>query len=204
MYIPKNNLLSDPDEIAAFIKRFSFGLLITAVEGRPVATHLPFIVSQADNTISLASHFARANEQWKDIEDNEVLVVFSEPHAYISPAHYEKERNVPTWNYVAVHVYGKGRIITAEEQVMALLERTIDYYEAEYKAQWNRLPQEYKRNLSKGIIAFDIIVSAVEGKKKLSQNKTLREQSNIIQALARSPQTHEQLIAEYMRKELGT
>lgn len=202
MYIPKDNLLTDAEEMATFVKRFSFGLIITAANPRPLATHLPFVVSWEQNTLSLSSHFAKANPQWKDIEASEALIVFSEPHAYISPSHYEKELNVPTWNYMAVHVYGKGKIITEEERVMELLERTIDYYESDYKTQWNNLPQDYKRNLAKGIVAFDVIVSSIEGKKKLSQNKTRAEQANIINALAQSAQTHEQLIVEYMKKEL--
>lgn len=202
MYIPKYNLLTDQKEIADFISRFSFGLVVTLTGGRPVATHLPFVVSREENTLGLASHFARANAQWKDIEDQEMLIVFSEPHAYISPSHYEKALNVPTWNYVAVHVYGRGTIVYEEEKVTTILERTIKYYEPEYLKQWDGLPVEYKTNLSRGIVAFEVRITDIQGKKKLSQNKTKQEQTNIIHALSKSTITPEQLVADYMKKEL--
>ena len=74
-------------------------------------THLPFIVKNVNEGIVLASHFAKANREWNDTEENTVLIIFSEPHAYISPKHFEKELNVPTWNYISVHAYGKGKLL---------------------------------------------------------------------------------------------
>jgi len=149
----------------------------------------------------LSSHFAKANEQWKDIERNKILVIFSEPHAYISPSNYEKELNVPTWNYISIHSYGKGRLITNTEKIIELLEKTIDNYEESYKRQWDSLPDDYKINMSKGIIAFEIEVVDLQAKKKLSQNKTKTEQKNIISSLSKSDNSNEKLIADYMMKE---
>src|SRR5690606_38295093 len=99
--------------------------LITAKDNYPIATHLPFIVSLQDDIIVLTSHFAKANEHWKDIENNKILVIFSEPHAYISPKHYDKELNVPTWNYISIHAYGNGKIIVEKDKVIDVLENTI-------------------------------------------------------------------------------
>jgi len=201
MHIPKYNLMADATEVVEFMQRFSFATIITANNNLPIATHLPFVVSFKDENIVLTSHFARANEQWKDIEDNTVLVVFSEPHAYISPKHYDKELNVPTWNYISVHAYGRGKLITETGKVFEILERTIHNYEGSYKKQWDNLPGDYKAGLAKGIVAFDIVVTDLQGKKKLSQNKTENERQKIANALSKSEDTNEKLISSYMKKD---
>lgn len=199
MYIPNNNLLTNRTEALEFMKRFSFATIITAKDGLPIATHLPFIVTTKDDNIILTSHFAKANEQWKDIENTKTLVIFSEPHAYISPKHYDKELNVPTWNYISVHAYGQGKLITETDKVIEILERTIHNYEISYKNQWDNLPDDYKKGLIKGIVAFEIMVTDLQGKKKLSQNKTENERQTIINTLSKSDDTNEKLIADYMK-----
>lgn len=200
MYIPKINLTTDRKEMVSFMKRFSFATVITAKDNFPIATHLPFLVTEKDDTLVLRSHFARANDQWKDIENHKVLVIFSEPHAYISPTHYDNEINVPTWNYISVHAYGEGKLVTEEKTVFDLLEATIDNYETSYRQQWNRLPDDYKRKMSKGIVAFDVVVSELQAKKKLSQNRTETERLKIIDTLSRSDDSNERVIAAYMEE----
>ena len=183
MYIPHLNQMTNKTEIVAFMQRFSFATIITSKDNYPVATHLPFLVSQRADTIILTSHFARANPQWKDIENNLVLVIFSEPHAYISPTNYEKLLNVPTWNYIAVHAYGQPTLITEPAHVINILENTIDNYEQSYKDQWNHLLADYKTGMMKGIVAFEVLITDIQAKKKLSQNKTVNEQISIIAAV---------------------
>ena len=202
MYIPNSNLMTDRTETVEFMKQFSFATIITAKNNLPIATHLPFLVTIKDDNIVLTSHFAKANEHWKDIENNKALVIFSEPHAYISPKNYDKKLNVPTWNYISVHAYGQAKLINDTDKVFELLERTIDSYETSYKQQWNKLPEDYKLGMSKAIVAFDIIVSDLQAKKKLSQNKTENEQLKIINSLSKSTDTNEQLIADYMKKNI--
>lgn len=203
MYIPKSNEVTDKNEAIEFMKRFSFATIITAKNNLPVATHLPFLVESRNGTIVLLSHFARANDQWKDLEESVILVIFSEPHAYISPSNYTKKLNVPTWNYISVHVYGEGKLISESSRAAKLLERTIDYYEDAYKLQWDSLPEEYKSKMLKGIVAFEIEVTSLQAKKKLSQNKTEEEQQKIIHLLSDSENTNEKLIADYMMEEKG-
>jgi transcriptional regulator len=203
MYIPATNQFTDEAEILEFMRRFSFATLITAKDNFPTATHLPFIVRRETGHITLTAHFAKANDHWKDIENHTALIIFSEPHAYISPKHYDKLQNVPTWNYVSVHAYGEGKIISDMEEVRNVLERTIDTYDPSYKGQWHDLPEDYRRNMSKGIVAFKIVVKDIQAKKKLSQNKSDHEQQTIVTALAKSDQTHEQLIAHYMEQLLA-
>jgi len=200
MYIPDDNQMNNQAEIVDFMKRFSFALIITSKDAVPTATHLPFLVRVEDDEIVLTSHFAKENPQWKDLENNTALIVFSEPHAYISPKLYDKTLNVPTWNYLAVHAYGKSKIISESHAVMAVLNATVANYEMGYKAQWEGLPEQYKVNMAKGIVAFDIVITDLQAKKKISQNKTEAEQHRIIDSLSKSEDSNANLIAEYMRK----
>jgi transcriptional regulator len=199
MYIPNLNLMTDKTEIVDFMQRFSFATIITARDNYPIATHLPFIVTLRDDNIILTSHFAKANDQWKDIQNNQALVIFNEPHAYISPKHYDKELNVPTWNYIAVHAYGQATLITERNKVLNILENTIEYYDNSYRQQWDNLPGDYKLGMIKGIVAFEIVVTDIQGKKKLSQNKTINEQAKIINTLSGSKDSNERMIADYMK-----
>lgn len=202
MYIPKINIMQDRERIVAFMQRFSFATIITSNDNVPVATHLPFLVKEEDGQLFLYSHFAKQNDQWKDISNHKILVVFNEPHAYISPSLYEKEQNVPTWNYLAVHAYGTGELITEPDAVKELMEATIDNYETAFRAQWARLPEKYINGLMAGVTGFRIKVTELLAKEKLSQNKTIHEQQNIIASLSSSPDTAAQVTAEYMQQHL--
>ena len=202
MYIPNHYLNTDKAEIITFMCKYSFATIITVKDNVPIATHLPFIVVEKDKQITLTSHFSKANVQWEYIVDNQSLVIFSEPHAYISPKYYTSNINVPTWNYIAVHIYGKGSTITDQDKSFAGLENMINNYEASYKSQWERLPKEYKLNMLNDIIPFEITVTDIQAKKKLSQNKTETEKQNIIASFENSNDQNEQVIGKYM-KELG-
>ncbi|HRO48359.1 FMN-binding negative transcriptional regulator [Agriterribacter sp.] len=202
MYIPKMNAMTDREEMVAFMKRFSFATIITARENFPTATHLPFLISVHGDKIILTSHFARANEQWAAIGENKVLVIFTEPHAYISPKNYDKELNVPTWNYISIHAYGQGKFVTQTDKVIEILEKTIHSYEMAYMQQWNSLPEDFKLKMIKGIVAFEIEVTELQAKKKLSQNKTEAEQRSIINSLSGSDNDNEKHIADYMKRNI--
>ncbi|TXD73255.1 FMN-binding negative transcriptional regulator [Aequorivita antarctica] len=201
MYIPKTNIETNRDEIVAFMKRFSFATIITTVDNYPLATHLPFLIKIIDNNVVLTSHFAKANDHWKQIENSKALVIFSEPHAYISTKNYSKELEVPTWNYISVHAYGEGRLIPEEKEAFELLEATIDNYEEDYRKQWDNFPMEYKLRKIKGIMAFEVKITDLQAKKKLSQNKSEKEKDKIIDTLSESDDTNETIIADYMRLE---
>ncbi len=200
MYTPKYNLMTDKEEIINFIKTYSFGIIITSTDNYPVATHLPFVVSEKDGDIFLTSHFAKANKQWEQLIDRDALVIFSEPNAYISPTFYDSTMEVPTWNYIAVHVYGRGRILTESSESFEMLEMMIDSFERSYKEQWEALPAKFKNSLVKEIVAFQIIVSDIQGKKKISQNKKKSERSRIIAAFEASDKSQENVIAEFMKR----
>lgn len=200
MYTPKHFLVDDKAELLAFMQQYSFALLISTHNNCPTATHLPFIVQQtADDNIVLTAHFAKANPQWQQITQQKVLVVFSQPHAYISPKHYDNTISVPTWNYIAVHAYGHAQIIDQPVQVLSILEQTIQYYESDYLAQWHSLPNDYKHSMIQGIVAFNIQIDQLQASYKLSQNKNEGEKQRIMHTLSNSPHSHEKDIADYMR-----
>ena len=201
MYTPTHFAQTDTATLVAFMRRFSFATIVSQVAERPFATHLPFVVEHSeDGQVTLLAHFAKANPQWQNLEVQTALVIFSEPHAYISPSLYEKELNVPTWNYVAVHAYGQATLITDEAQTFELLEKQMQTFEKEYLIQWSGLPQEYKNAMVKGIVAFQLNVSQLEGKEKLSQNKKAGERERIIAHLAESPDGAARQMAELMQQ----
>jgi transcriptional regulator len=181
------------------MQKYSFATLITSNNNYPEATHLPFLVKQEGDQLILSSHFAKANPQANDIASGTALVIFTEPHAYISPKNYEREQNVPTWNYIAVHAYGKAQIISDEQQQLAVLEDMISFYDAAYLKQWESLPMDYKLKMIKGIVAFNITVTDLQTKNKLSQNRSAVEKQNIINDLSASVHSTEKEIAAYMQ-----
>ena len=198
MYIPSFNTFTDKQEVISFMRKYSFGTIVSAINNVPIATHLPFLIEEKSDQVVISSHFAKSNPQWRDIADNDVLVIFTEPHAYISPTNYEKEANVPTWNYIAVHAYGKIRMLDTEQEHADLLKRTIKNYEVGYLKQWEHLPLEYQSKMIKGIIGFEITVSDLQAKSKLSQNRGETEQTNIINSLSKSEANNDREIAAYM------
>jgi len=200
MFIPEEFEFNDKNEIIAFIKQYSFGMLVSSVADALLATHLPFHIRARDEQTILTGHMAIANEQWKNIDGKTVMAIFSQPNAYISPAHYKKLLNVPTWNYIAVHVYGTFRIINQQDKGMEILEQMILQNEPGYKLQWDELPDDYKTRLYREIIPFEISITDIKATAKLSQNKTETERKNIIEALAASGDCLQTDIASFMKK----
>jgi transcriptional regulator len=200
MYTPKQFANTDQGAILAFMKAFSFAAIVTAEDSLPLATHLPFTIFEREGQLVLSAHFAKANPQWRQLETQTSLVIFSEPHAYISPSHYDNPVSVPTWNYIAVHAYGKGRVITDVAEGFQALEAMIDNYEAGYRAQWNTLPEDYKLKMLNGIVPFEILVTDLQATEKLSQNKTAVEKERIINTLSGSEVGADRQIADYMKK----
>ncbi|MCA0237224.1 MAG: FMN-binding negative transcriptional regulator [Bacteroidetes bacterium] len=180
MYLPHHFTQTDTATLVAFMRQYAFATIVSEVDGKPCASHLPFVVEwKEDGTIQLLAHFAKANPQWQTLEGQTALVIFNEPHAYISPSLYDKELSVPTWNYIAVHAYGHATLITEEAAVRELLEKQIQSFEKEYFTQWMNLPEPFKAAMQKGLTAFRIDVTELQGKEKLSQNKSAQERERI-------------------------
>jgi len=200
MYIPAMFRMEEDKDKIAFMQKYSFATIITCKDTLPIATQLPFVVKQKDDKLILSAHFAIANEQVNYIEEQISLVIFTEPHAYISPSHYDKVESVPTWDYIAVHAYGKATILHTEEEKITALEEMIDYYEKDYQQQWQGLSEKFKKGMIKGIVAFEITVSSLQGQQKLSQNKSKVEVNRIVNHLENSDLGVEKELATYIRK----
>jgi transcriptional regulator len=202
MYIPPYYREEDHEKLIAFMKAHNFANLVSCCENIPIATHLPFVIEEREEKLFLVSHMAKANPQWQSFSGNDLLVIFQGPHAYISPSNYEKKQNVPTWNYIAVHAYGKAKIIDDPKEVWDLMERTIHNFEEKFFEQWKGLSKEYVEGMLKAIVAFEIEVTRMDGKFKLSQNKTKNEQKNIISSFEKSDDSTQREIAEEMKKKM--
>jgi transcriptional regulator len=201
MYIPKHFEINDEDFIYDFIEKYSFATLFSQHNGEPYATHLPLILNKSES--ALYGHFARPNEQWKDVENQQVLVVFQGPHCYISPSWYETTKAVPTWNYVSIHLYGKVEIVEDGKIILDTLNELVNKYESpDSPYNLNDVEPSFIEGMSKGIVAFKIIITKIEAKAKLSQNHPVERQELIIKHLeGTSNQDHIQ-IASLMKKNL--
>ncbi|WP_324679397.1 FMN-binding negative transcriptional regulator [Hymenobacter sp. GOD-10R] len=199
MYIPAEFQLTDQAEAVAFMQRYSFATLVSVEQGVPVASHLPFSVTSDGSRVCLTAHLARANSQWRSWGEQEVMVLFTGPHAYISPTLYQQRESVPTWDYVAVHAYGRVRLLedaTATEQV---LQQLIAIHEPAYQGQWDTLPEKYKAGLRRALVAFEVEVTTLQGQKKLSQSRSAVERAAIMEHLASSDDSIVRDLAPYMQ-----
>jgi transcriptional regulator len=167
MYIPELYKNENEEEITTFLRNNSFGILVNLMDGQLWATHIPLELEQNESGKKLlCGHISRDNPQWKGFQSNaDILAIFSGPHSYISSSWYEKE-NVPTWNYIAVHVYGKIKIIEGDD-VIASLKRLTDKYEQNSKnpVRLEDLSEKTMRQVA-GIVAFEIEIDRIEAVKK--------------------------------------
>ncbi len=175
-----------------------FGILVTAEDNVPWATHIPFVVEEENNSIVLYTHISAANPQNKQLQNAKVLAIFREPHAYISPTLYNSEKNVPTWNYIAVHAYGKVELITEKNELIDLQKKMINMLEPSYIDQFDKLPEKYLDDLLNGITGFKIVIDELYGKEKLSQNKMDEERKRIGYHLSESLNSNETEIGRKM------
>ncbi|MBA2941781.1 FMN-binding negative transcriptional regulator [Paenibacillus sp. CGMCC 1.16610] len=201
MYIPSYFKIKDDDIMYEVIEQNGFATLISQHDNRPMATHLPLTLDRTNKC--LYGHVASPNPQWRDLQQQEVLVIFQGPHSYISPSWYETSDSVPTWNYVAVHVYGQAELIDDEDEVMASMRSLIEKYEEpDSPYDLESVDSTYLSGLSKGIQGFKIHISDMEGKAKLSQNHPVQRQELVIQRLEALNRENERNIAALMRKNL--
>jgi len=203
MYIPglfKNN---DEQAVRSFIAANSFGILVSQVNERLWGTHIPMDLAKgSDGQDILTGHISKANPQWKNFTpDSQVLAIFSGPHTYISSSWYNHE-NVPTWNYIAVHIYGKVRIIEGERLVQAL-SNMVDKYEAASTrpVSVQAMSADYLRKQMNGIIGFEIDISEIQPAYKLSQNRDDVNHANIVTALEARGDDHSKAIADAMQQQ---
>ncbi len=200
MYVPKAFREDRRQVLHALIRQYSFGTLITFGDGGLAASHLPFLLYPDRGPHgTLLGHLARANPQWASF-GQEALAVFQGPHAYISPSWYQTPLSVPTWNYVAVHAYGVPRVVADDATLRSILEATVRRYEAAFEKPWDmaRLPDDYVQHMMGAIVGFEIPISRLEGKLKLSQNRSPADRQGVVEGLRGQDGALEQAVADLM------
>ena len=201
MYTPEIYKNENQEEIKKFLQENSFGILINQTNGKLWATHIPLELDTNENGATILSgHISKENPQWNGlIANNQVLVVFSGPHSYISSSWYDHE-NVPTWNYIAVHVYGKIKIIEGEA-VIESLKKLVDKYEqkSENPVRIEDLSQKIMLQ-SRGIVAFEIEITEIQATRKMSQNRDEKNYQNIISELEKANTNQSVAVANEMKK----
>lgn len=202
MYSPTYNQLEDRAEILAFMQANGFPVLVTGTGGKLVASHLPSIVHDRGDFFSIDMHMAKNNSQWQEFFDDEVMVVFAGPHAYVSPRWYAAKERVPTWNYAAVHAYGKPEVVSSLERKYQSQRRLVAALDPEWLPQFDALRPEYVESMLNGIVNFEIRVTRIETRWKLSQNRGREEMELIAEALGRSADSGERALAALTRRHL--
>ena len=201
MFVPSHFKNTNVDEVKDFLRQHSFGILVSHTGEKLWGTHIPLELTKDGK--SLHGHISKGNPQWKNFKnDKEVMAIFSGPHTYISSSWYDHE-NVPTWNYIAVHVYGKVRLIEGEELYRSL-KNLLDKYEIDstHPVSMESMTPEYVRKSLQGLVGFEIMITNIEAAYKLSQNRDQKNHENIIHELERRKDHESHLIAGEMKKRI--
>ncbi len=202
MYIPRRYEEKDKEKVFAFIRENSFGILISVKDGLPMGTHIPLLLGKnATGDDVLTGHISRGNEQKYSLADGaRVLVIFAGPHAYVSPRWYT-EMNVPTWDYISVHVYGTVRIMEGEELKTAL-SHLIDNYEVgmPHPVKLEEIPEKTFQADLRGIVGFDIRIDEVQAAYKLSQNRNQESYHNVVAHLDQGDESSRKVASEMMAR----
>ena len=198
MYIPKLYREEDREKILEFLQKNDFPALVTYDGEKPLATHLPVeVIESEDGALTVLGHMSRANPQWKSFSDGEVLLIFQGAHTYISPRWYGHV-NVPTWNYLMVHLYGKVRLLEGEA-LYSMLSRLVKNHEEPNSYSLESLPQDLVQKEMNGIVGFAVDVTRVDAGYKLSQNRNDEDHDNIIRQLDGRGDENSSLVAKAMR-----
>jgi len=208
MYIPKAFREDEVSSLHAFMQTYSFATLFTQQKDRlPMVSYVPFLLDNEPCPYgTLLGHIARANPHWKAFDGaQEVLAIFQGPHTYISPSWYEaNEMNVPTWNYAVVHVYGRPHIIEDQAIVYKMLQSLVEKHEADFEVPWtSQLSRESLPKLLQNLIGFKIEITRLEGKFKLSQNRSIPDQLHVITALQNSSNEQDTAVAALMNEQIN-
>lgn len=202
MYIPEHFRVRHHEESIAFLRANPFAVLISCTGDGPFATHLPLFIDPDGDQLLLRGHVSKANPHARYLEQNpECLTIFHGPHAYISPTNYVARESVPTWNYAAVHVYGRARLFDAEQDLHRMLDELMQTFEPSYRAQWETLSPTFRDNMLRQIVGFEITATKVEGKFKLSQNRPRADQTNVMASLGKSSDSIISGVAQMMKEQ---
>jgi transcriptional regulator len=202
VYIPEHFRLRHDADAFAFMRANPFAVLISSTDAGPFATHLPLFVHAEGGKTLVRGHVAKANPHWSYLEQQaQCLTIFHGPHSYISPSNYSARESVPTWNYAAVHLYGSARIFSSPQELHGMLYDLIETFDPAYRSQWEEASASFRENMLRQIVGFEIAATKIEGKFKLSQNRTREDQSNVIVSLDKSEDTTVLAVSRLMREQ---
>ena len=177
MYVPEAFRESDPAALHAFVRDNSFGTLVSTTPEGPFASHLPFLLDAQRNM--LVGHMARSNPHWQSLEGQVALAIFEGPHGYVSPRWYATPIAVPTWNYAVVHARGRVTLIQDGDRLLEILAETVRRYDP----TWPMPEGDFVPKLARGVVGFELAIERLEGKMKLSQNRSTEDRLGAIDGL---------------------
>jgi transcriptional regulator len=206
MYTPRAFALDDLPEIQQLIQHTRLAQLVSVGEHGLQASHLPLLLNPDEGANgTLYGHMAKANPQWRDLQNGaEALVIFAGADAYVSPTFYpakaEHGKVVPTWNYLAVHAYGKAEVFTDAERLLAVVSALTDRHEGGRPQPWavSDAPADYIDGMLKAIVGFALPIERLIGKRKLSQNRSQADINGVRNGLAASEDLRDQTLARFI------
>lgn len=202
MYIPPSFAEPAREVLLDFIEEHGFATILSWRDSQPIVSHVPLLI---DRTVPgaerLLGHLARGNGHWEHFGGGtSAIAIFQGPHAYISPSWYSTSPSVPTWNYAVVHVYGKPRIVSAEATKI-FLRQLIAKHEEPRADRWpGDLPAPFVDDELRAIVGFEIPIDRIEGKFKLSQNRSQRDREGVLMGLEREPDSASRELAAFSRR----
>ncbi|KJK16269.1 FMN-binding negative transcriptional regulator [Pseudomonas sp. B21-012] len=194
MFTPSSYKETDLERLHQQIEQTRLAVLVTHGEQGLQASHLPLLLDRKQGSNgTLYGHFARANKQWQDLANGaEALLVFAGPDAYVSAGYYPSKvddpRTVPTWNYVAVHAWGKAEVFHDAERLLEIVRRLSDHHEQRQAKPWSvdEAPADYMAGMLKAIVGFALPIERLQGTRKLSQNRSAIDIEGVRTGLANS------------------
>ena len=202
MYVPEHFRVRHHEDAIAFMRANPFAILISTADDGPFATHLPLFVRTEEEKVFLRGHVGKANPHWRYLEKQpQCLTIFHGPHSYISPSNYTARESVPTWNYAAVHLYGNARVFSTPEDLLGMLHELMSTFEPAYAEQWASLDEAFRQRMLSHIVGFEITATKIEGKFKLSQNRSREDQANVIASLEKAEDTAVSGVSRMMREQ---
>lgn len=202
MYSPKVFEMNNKAELFEFIDQWNFGNLITTCNGELFVNHVPFVIDKSQN--KLYGHLAINNPQVSMLEKADNLVVaFNGVNCYISPSWYVSQEMVPTWNFEAIHVAGKARLVD-DKGLLTILEKLTEKHEEQFETPWtmDKVSDAKLSKMMKMIVGFEIEISSIKGKSKMSQNRSIEDRTGVISGLRGQRDNMSVIIADKMELDL--
>ena len=209
MYVPRAFAESDIRILHQQMQATPLPVLVTHGSQGLLASHVPLLLNPDEGPNgTLYGHLARANPHWQALtEGAEALVIFAGEQAYVSPSFYpskaEHGKAVPTWNYVAVHAYGQAEVFDDAQRLLALVSELSHKHESRRPQPWtvSDAPADYIDSMLKAIVGFRLPVTRLLGKRKLSQNRSIKDQTGVREGLLASNNPHDHALAHLIAKE---